>query len=278
MLYLLLAVLSSAMISVIMRISSDKISGNVSMLAANYGLCLVLALTYAGFRILPSEPGGLGVALGVGAANGVLYLGGFLLLQANTRKNGIVLSSIFMKLGLLVPMAASIFLFGEMPTGLQIAGFCIAVGAIVLINFDGSAMTAGSKAGLIILLLVAGTGDTMAKVFESFGSAAVEDQYLIYTFLVALLLCTGITLYKKERLGKKELLFGVLIGIPNFFCAKFLLKALEALPAVIVYPTYSVATILAVTLAGVLVFRERLGKRQWVALSAILAALVMLNI
>jgi len=83
---------------------------------------------------------------------------------------------------------------------------------------------------------------------------------------------------KKERPGGKELLYGALVGIPNFFSAKFLLGALEALPAVIVYPTYSVATILAVTLAGVFFFRERLTVRRWIAMGGILAALVMLNI
>ena len=62
-----------------------------------------------------------------------------------------------------------------------------------------------------------------------------------------------------------------------FFSARFLLASLTQLDAVIVYPTYSVATILAVTLAGVAVFRERLHRRQWYALAAILAALVMLN-
>jgi len=46
----------------------------------------------------------------------------------------------------------------------------------------------------------------------------------------------------------------------------------------VVYPTYSVATIVLVTLAGVVFFRERLGKRQWIGLAAILVALVLLNI
>ena len=54
--------------------------------------------------------------------------------------------------------------------------------------------------------------------------------------------------------------------------------ALGHLPGVIVYPTYSVATILVVTLAGVCLFKERLRRTQWLALSVILAALVMLNV
>ena len=46
----------------------------------------------------------------------------------------------------------------------------------------------------------------------------------------------------------------------------------------VVYPVYSVATILTVTVTGVLVFRERLEKRQWIALAMILVALILLNI
>jgi len=41
---------------------------------------------------------------------------------------------------------------------------------------------------------------------------------------------------------------------------------------------YSVAGILIVTMAGVLLFRERLQKRQWIALGIILLSLVLLNI
>lgn len=278
MIYLLLAILSSAMISVIMRISSDKVSGNLSMLAVNYLLCLLLCGIYAGFRLTASVAEGILPVIGMGTVNGALYLSGFLLLQINTRKNGIVLSSIFMKLGLLVPMALSVFLFGEIPTWLQAFGFFLAVAAIVLINFDKNAVAAGSKLGLVLMLLAAGTGDAMSKVYETYGPAALSNQFLFYTFAVAFLLCLALVIRKKERPGLKEIIYGILIGVPNFFSAKFLLRSLESLPAVIVYPTYSVATILVVTLVGVAVFKERLKKQQWIALAMILMALVMLNV
>jgi multidrug transporter EmrE-like cation transporter len=88
----------------------------------------------------------------------------------------------------------------------------------------------------------------------------------------------GLVLYQKERPGLREILFGALVGVPNFFSAKFLLGALTKLPAVVVYPSFSVATMLIVTLTGVAVFRERLKKVQWIALGAIIAALILLNI
>ena len=88
----------------------------------------------------------------------------------------------------------------------------------------------------------------------------------------------ALVVYRKEKPGVWEILFGALIGIPNFFSAKFLLGALAELPAVVVYPSFSVATLLVVTLAGVIAFKERLSKIQWTALAAIVAALVCLNV
>lgn len=278
MLFLLLAILSSSTIAILMRISSNRISANLSMLAVNYLICSVLGAAYTGFRPVSPEHPGFAITVWLGVISGFLYLGGFVLCQHNTRKNGIVLTSIFMKLGLLVPVIMSLLLFREVPSTNQIIGFCIAVFAIVLINLKKEGSGNGSGWSLILMLLMCGGSDAMSKVFERLGPAKLADSYLFFCFAVACLLCAGLVLYKKEKPGIPEILFGSLIGIPNFFSAKFLLGALTKLPAVVVYPSFSVATVLIVTLSGVVVFRERLSKMQWGALAAIVTALVFLNI
>jgi len=279
MLSLLLAIASSAMVSIIMRLSDRKVTGNIAMLTVNYLMCLVVSAVNTGFGNLFPSAQGLSGAILMGSINGLLYLGGFVLLQMNVRRNGVVLSSTFMKLGLLVSIAVSVLFFHEVPDVLQVTGFCLAVTAILLINFKKEAGgTAGFKAGLILMLLVGGMGDAMAKIFEELGNPALEPQFLTCTFGVALILCTLLMLSKKQRPGIWEVVFGLLIGVPNFFSAKFLLGALEEIAAVIVYPVYSVATILVVTLTGVLVFKERLEKRQWIGMGLILVALVLLNV
>lgn len=277
MLCLFLAIASSAMIAIVMRLSSGRVKAGFSMLAVNYVTCILLGLWYAGFQFLPPKED-VPAVVGMGAVNGILYLLGFVLLQYNTRKNGVVLSSVFIRLGLLVPMVVSVFLFKEIPTMGQGIGFLLAVSAILLINYEKGTALSGKKLPLVLMLLCGGSGDAMSKVFEVHGPATGSDQFLFYTFVSALLLCLVLVFRNKERLDKNALLFGVLVGVPNFFSAKFLLMALGKLPAVIVYPTFSVATILAVTLAGVCLFRERLQKRQWAALTVILGALVLLNV
>ena len=278
MVYLILAIATSAMIAVLMRISAGFVKGNIRMLAMNYLTCLLLGAWYAGFQLFPVLSPGFSMTVGMGAVNGFLYLAGFVLLQYNTQKTGVVLSSVFMKLGLLVPMILSVFLFAESPTWIQWIGFVLAVGAIILINYQKDASFSGSRWPLVLMLLAAGCSDAMSKVFEVHGPAAQEDLFLFYTFVSAFLLCTALSIWKKEQPDKAALIFGVLVGIPNFFSAKFLLMALGHLPAVIVYPTFSVGTMLVVTLAGICLFKERLRNLQWVALAVILAALVLLNI
>ena len=277
MISLLLAVLSSAAISLIMRLSSTRVKGNVSMLAMNYLMCLLIAGTYTGWGNLFPKETGIRTAMLLGGGQGALYLAAFVLLQLNIQKNGVVLSAIFQRLGLLVPMIASVVLFGEMPSGVQIVGFVVAVAAIVLMNLEKEQTAMQFKLGLVLILLAGGCADVMAKFYEEWGNPILAPQFLLYTFGLALLLCLPLMVWKKERPGLAEVLFGFAVGIPNYFAAKFLLAALETVPAVIVYPTFSVATILVVTLAGVALFRERLSKRQWFAIGTILVALVLLN-
>lgn len=278
MLFLLLAIGSSALISILMRLSAEKTSGGVGMLAMNYLMCAALSAFYAGGSgsFFP-QSASLGQTVGLGAVHGLLMLAGFVLLQVNVRRSGVVLPAIFMKLGLLIPLVMSIVFFREVPTAAECVGFCLAVGAIILINLKKDESSRFGW-GLILLLLSGGLADAMCKVYEELGDPALSEHFLLYTFIAASVLCIILTAVKKEWPGKSEVLFGCIIGVPNFFCSRFLLRALDTMDAVIVYPTFSVATILVVTLVGLAAFGERLSRRQWVAVAIILLALVLLNL
>ena len=277
MIYLVLAFCSSALVSVGMRSSDSKVKNSLGMLTVNYIVCSLLAAMESGFDVLPREAG-LGQALALGILNGGFYLGGFLLLRRNITRSGVVLSSTFMKLGLLVTMVISILFFGEKPGLPQILGFALAVTAIVLINGVPGKGSGAFRPGLLLLMFTGGMCDGMSKVFEELGAPALSEQFLLYTFFTAMVLCLALAGWKKQLPGKWEWLFGILIGVPNFYACRFLLMSLSRVPGVIAYPVYAVAGIALVSVAGVVLFRERLTRRQWIALGIILAALVLLNI
>lgn len=278
MLYLILAILSSMMINVLMRLSEKHSRHPLSMLAVNYLTCGALAVLFSGSLELFPKAEGLPVTLLLGAVTGVLFLASFLLLRWNVEKNGVVLSATFMKLGVLVPTLMSILVFRETPRLFQVLGIAAAVVAILIIQGKGGAEENGSSLGLVVLLVSGGLSDAMSKVYEELGAAALKDQFLLYTFGMALILCIVLCLVKKQPLKGMDALFGLLIGIPNYLSARFLLLALGQLPAVVVYPSFSVGTIVLVTLAGVLFFGEKLNRRKGIALGIILCALILLNL
>ena len=279
MIYLILAVTSSMLVSVTMRASEKYIRNNISMLASKYLMCMTLAAACTGtFNLLPVSAEGFAFSAGLGVISGMLYLGSFMLLQWNINKNGVVLSSMFMKLGVLVPTIMAIVVFGEIPRIVQVAGMILALCAILMINMEKGGGKAASGMGLVFLLLAGGGTDAMSKVFEELGAAALKNHFLFYTFVIAFVLCVLSCWKKGQGLTKADFAFGLLIGVPNYCSARFLLLSMADLPAVIVYPTYSVATIVMVTVVGVLAFKEKLSRRQMMAMMLIFAALVLLNI
>ena len=188
MFYLFLAIVSSALVSVIMRLSTDKVKADVGMLAMNYMTALILSLFTGGFAVLSGGIGpGSGPSALMGAVNGVHYMVSLVSFHSCVKKNGVVLSSVFMKLGILVPMLLSTLVFGEKPSLPQLAGFLLALLSIMLINRNDGESKGSFKAGLIFLLLLSGSAEGMSKVFEQLGSPELSGLYFMLTFTVALL-------------------------------------------------------------------------------------------
>ena len=277
MIYLLLAILSSALVSLTMRFGEDRAPNRIAMLAVNYVCCTVLAAVFTGGELIAAGEGA-GLTWGLGAVSGVMFLVSFLLLQWNVRMNGVVLSSTFMKLGVIVPTFMAMTVFGETPRATQIVGLVLAVAAILIINLEKGGGKAKSSAGLLILLLSGGLTDVLSKVYEQWGNAAFGSQYLMYNFGTALILCVLLCLGRKQKLTWTDVACGLGIGVPNYFSARFLLQSLGSVPAVLAYPTYSVATIVVVSLAGVMLFGEKLSRRQVAGMGVILAAIALLNL
>ena len=262
MLFLILAICSSAMVAIVMRTAQTKVSNPTGLLAGNYIVCVLMGFSLSIPELGSANFTGLPFSVLLGVLNGGIYLGSFALMQWSTRHNGVVLSSMFMKLGVLVSTLASIVCFGETPTLLHMFGFALAIASILIINYNPGTAFSRSSWVLILMLVMNGMTDGMSKIYEVFGNASLGNTFLLFTFFSALCLCLLYMKRKREHLGKKELLYGALLGIPNFLSSLFLLKALSSIPAMIAFPTFNVAVILVVALAGTVLFRERLSSKQ----------------
>lgn len=279
MIYLILAILCSAGVSIFMRASEKYCQGHYGILLMNYVVCVLAGLILTGRGLTQTDGKGMPVTIVFGVVTGLLYCGSFILLQWNVRKNGVILSSTFMKLGVIVPAVLAVVWFGERPGWNQGLGFILAITAILMIHLEkGKIRTEKAYTiGLLLLLLGGGLGDSMAKFYDVYGNPGLGSFFLMLSFLVSGII-SGILVFRGgEKITKYEVLFDVLIGIPNYFSARFLLWALADIPAVITYPTYSIAAMALIGAAGVLMFREKLTKRQWGAYLLVILAVGLLN-
>lgn len=303
MIYLLLAALSSAALTLVLKWFRDPKGSRYGILLGNYLTCMLIAFIQMPDkgRFYQASPS----TFLLGGIGGFLFVAGLVTMQSSVRQNGATLTSAFSKLGMLIPLLVSFLFFGDVPTWLQAAGLLFAVGAIIVLNLprktdkdlprnvenapEEAPEQAKEEPGsrmilwlLLVTLLASGLSEGMSKIFERLGSQAEDTRYFFFLFLTAAVLTAVLSVLEKVRHGKgirlREMAAGILVGIPNYFSSWFLLKALVRLPAMLVYPVFSVGSILLVTGFGALIFKERLEKHQWLGLGLILVALVLLNL
>ena len=284
MLYLLLAVFSSSLVALVLKLSAKKTNGTYGVYVFNYITCFATGFLFMQDKNLLHTPP---MVVGFGAFSGFLFLASLALYQYNIKKNGTVLSAVFSKLGIIIPTVMSFLFFNETPRPLQIIGILLAIAAILVINVkksDPSEKLSDKKnrtataMQLLILLLVGGACDSMTKVFEFIGDRADDDRFMVFNFFFACVYSLFMLIREKKRITGWDVLFGVLLGVPNYFCTRFLLKALTMLPSFVIYPSYSVATVIVISLYGRLFFKEKLTKQQLIGVGIILLALVLLNL
>ena len=279
MLYLLLTSLSASAIMIFMRMSNGHIRGRFSMLAVNYLACAVLSWGHMGFGLPVPTGEGAAFTVGIGLLNGCIFVTALSLSQYNIPRNGVVLATVVSRLGgLIMPLTVAILLFREFPRPVQVVGAVIALVSVVVLNYDKEHMSVESVLPLAGLFIFDGFTAGMAKIFNGVGNPAHSANFLLGTIGTACALCVVVLLLRRERPGKQELFYGTLVGVPNFFASRFLLDALETVPAVVVYPIRGVGAIAIVVLVGMVCFGERLRRHQWCAMAAVIVAIVLLNL
>ncbi|MEE0775263.1 MAG: hypothetical protein U0M47_09780, partial [Merdibacter sp.] len=180
MIDLLAAIGCSACVSMVMRWSEGYVQDKTGMLAVNYmvcSLCALLCCSAIGFDV-PS--------FACGALMGVLLVAGLILLQYNIHRHGVIVSSLYTRLGVIVPILFSIVLFDERPAMIQLLGIALAIVSIIFLNSRKGEKGIGWS--LILLLAANGTCDAMNKVYETAGSPVYSGQFLMIAFVCAMLL------------------------------------------------------------------------------------------
>jgi multidrug transporter EmrE-like cation transporter len=83
---------------------------------------------------------------------------------------------------------------------------------------------------------------------------------------------------RRERVEMRTLQLGALVGAANLGNYLFLLFALAVLPGVVVYPAIAAGEVGLSALAGVVIWRERVGAKSWAGIALAVAALILIQL
>lgn len=301
MLYLVVAVLASLVISVVFKLSASKPTHRYSISFFCDLAAVVISLAAMGKQTFfrPSwvgvmldqapavfgsmgrfdEAGSAGFALCFGFVFGGMIFYAIYVMQLSTAKNGAAMTTTFNKVSSVLPAVLAVIFFGEVPGTIQTIAIVLAMVAIIMVYVSKEAGTAVTKkAALLGTFLCGGLGDFAAKIFQQYGQSQHYAYFILVSYLVGCVASGFAAAIKERAVSKWDILFGLLAGIPLAFVSRFLMLSLNYLPSYIVFPTYAAANIILINLINLIFFKEKLSRRQFSAIGIMGAAIVMMNL
>lgn len=240
--------------------------------------------------LLARAPEGAGPPLlwAIGGTAGLMFVLGFFVNYRAIEVAGLSVAQPVASVAVVLPIAASIVLWGERPTLPQAAAIVAACAALVLLSSghgrqnaspDGKRPGHGRAWGVLAgLFLVQGAVMLAPKVVEEAGLGGYRWGYLASLFLVASV-ASGVQWRRTaEPLTLPGVGLGLTFGAANVAATVLLLVALQQLPGILVYPATSVGNMLTGALIGVAVWSERPGRLALAGMALAVPAVFLLNI
>jgi len=206
------------------------------------------------------------------------------LIQANSVKyTGIVRTDIAQRLSLIISLSAAYFIFREHFSGLRFVGLSIGLISIFLILSKGGAGDGISRRWYLPVAVLAGFGviDVLFKKVALLSSFSYTTA-LFLVFCGAFVFSALIVLLQlgKRRLDPGNIWWGAALGALNFGNILFYLKAHMVLrdnPST-VFACMNFGVIILGSLAGIVFFKEKMSRVNWLGLALAIAAVAVITI
>ncbi len=303
MLYLALAIISSASIALIFKYTESSNTNRYLITSSNYFIAFVISLFmifYKGlltglvremsfiddFKLLSSNSlhilspySSIIWGLIVGGISGSFFFLSFIYYQKSVKENGVGISGTIAKLGILIPMIFSIIIWKEFPSAIQWLGIALSLVSILIVNLSPKSLEKFDvKPTIILLFIFGGMAEFSNKIYQKYALNEYKDIFLFAIFFVAFLISIFYTIRDKGVISKKDILTGFAVGIPNLFSSYFLILSLASLKTSVAFPIYSAGSIVLINIGGFLIFKEKIARKNQIAIVLTVFALVLINI
>lgn len=285
MIYLLLSIIFNAVLFVIIKLFAKYKIDALQALVVNY-----LTAFSVGLFFLPATqtfsniieeswfPGSLIL--------GFVFISTFYVTTITSQQNGLSVASVASKMSVIIPIISGILLFDETFGLIKTTGILL---ALVAVYFTSKKETGDIQraSNLILPALVfigAGTIDSSLKYLQTYYVASEKVTLFssitfLCAFAVGVLLIAIQLLRKKIKLRARNIVGGIILGLPNYFSLYYLVKMLEAkaFQSATLFTIHNIAIVLISTIVGLLFFKERISKRNAFGIALAIFAIVLVT-
>ena len=217
---------------------------------------------------------------------GALFVSIFFVMAMTAQKNGVSVTSIAGKMSVVVPVFFGILLYNESVTFLKIVGIIMALIAVYLSSVKEEKSEKNGTLLLPILLFIgSGTIDTLLKYIQE-NYVADEDVSIfsgslfgiagVFAFLILVIK----TIKKRESFGYKNIIAGIILGVPNYYSIIFLIRALQNknFESSTLFTINNVAIVVVSTLVGLFFFKEKFSIKNKIGVAMAILGIILVTI
>jgi drug/metabolite transporter (DMT)-like permease len=215
----------------------------------------------------------------------ILFISLFFVMGKSAQKNGVAITSVAVKMSLAVSMIGMIVIYNEAITPFKVTGIILALSGVLLVSMEKTKSNPSNNSLQMLLILFIGSGIldlTLNYAQQHVLNHLTPALFSSFGFGIAGLIGTIIVIYqvvfKSISIKFKNIIAGVILGIPNYFSIFLLLKSYE----VIDFTNSSILAIVNVSVVvfsavfGFIIFRELFTTKKAIGLIASLLAILSL--
>ena len=284
MFYLLISICISSFLFVIFKLFDVLKVNTFQAIVVNYFVAAVLGFYLSNnsvsFQEIPNQPWFLGAFL-----LGIMFILVFNVMAQTSQKNGLSVASVSSKMSVVIAIVFGVWYYEESLGFIKLSGILLALIAVYLTSVKEKKETTVKQVSLLFpILLFFGSGaiDTSLKFIETrFVEEGGVPLFSATIFGCAFILGMSILLYQMVkgtfRFEFKNILGGILLGVPNYFSIVYLLKALstDGMESSTAFTLNNVGIVILSTLFGLFIFKEKLIWKNWLGIVIAIVSILL---
>ena len=284
MFYLLISICISSFLFVIFKLFDVLKINTFQAIVVNYFVAAVLGFYLSNnsvsFQEIPNQPWFIGAFL-----LGIMFILVFNVMAQTSQKNGLSVASVSSKMSVVIAIIFGVWYYEESLGFVKLFGILLALIAVYLTSVKEKKETTEKQVSLLFpILLFIGSGaiDTSLKFVETtFVQQGGVPLFSATIFGCAFILGMTILLYQivkgTFRFEFKNILGGILLGVPNYFSIVYLLKALstDGMESSTAFTLNNVGIVILSTLFGLFIFKEKLIWKNWLGIVIAIVSILL---